>query len=56
MTRLKVSFVIESEGDPSSVLDGAIEALPELLGSVEAATGEDANGDENDVRVEEVTE
>ena len=52
--KLRVSYEIETDGDPSSVLDGAIEALSDLLANVEA-TGVEATGDENEIFVEEVT-
>lgn len=57
MTRLRVSFEIVTDGDPSSVLDGAVEALPSLIEHIEA-TGAEIEGDqfdyENEVTVEEV--
>ena len=50
----KVTFLIKTDSDPSTVLDAAIAALPELIGNIEAAEGEPASGDESDVCVEEV--
>ena len=59
MTKFKITFVVtneEDDPDPSSVLDGAIMAMDDVVAHIEATGCGDFEADENDVCVGEVSD
>ncbi len=53
MVRYKISFLVETDADPSSIMDGAAEAGRDLLEHLRAETGEHVCLLESDTSVQE---